>query len=430
MEKLLQYMWQHRLWKAGPLATADGEPVEVLDPGVLNTDAGPDFFNAKVRIGSRLWAGNVEIHVCASDWYRHGHQTDRNYDTVVLHAVAKSDCDVRRPDGSVIPQIVLPDTDDFCRRYKALVSNARQVPPCASALRNLAPIYVADWITSLAMQRIQRKADRIAELAEAANGDWQQALYVTLARTLGFHTNSEAFERLAAAMPLKKLRRHRDYPEIVQGMLFGHAGFLDTTPESAVDAAYVECLRRHYRFMTHKFNIGTPPNLGWRMARMRPYHFPTRSLAALAQFVCNGFKPGYMVWELETLEQARELFDIELEGYWARRFGFGPETSRSSKAFSRASIDVLVVNVAVPAIYAYGMAYGREEMMARAVDFLARMAPESNRKVRMFTDAGLRCPDAFTSQALVELSSSFCEVRKCLFCRLGHQFLAKPTRTP
>lgn len=428
MEKLLQYVWQHRLWTATPMVTAEGERVDVIDPGLLNTDAGPDFFNAKVRIGDKLWVGNVEIHVRATDWHRHGHDSDRAYDTVILHVVGHSDGVITRPDGSVIPQVEMPCSPDFHKRYAELVNNRLLEPACAEDLRSLPAIYISDWVTSLALERLQRKAAAVASLAAAEGGDWQSAIYITLARTLGFHTNSDAFERLALATPLRRLRRHADQPFTVEAILFGQAGFLQAEAATPDDAAYIAELQREYRFMATKFGLQAPSSLGWRMSRMRPYHFPARTLAALAQFVSDGFTPGRELLQITDAAHARALFDIELRGYWARRFAFGPPTAHSARAFSSASLDVLVINVVVPAIYAYGMAYDKQELVTRAVEILTGIAPENNRKVRMFTDAGVACRDAFTSQALIELRNSYCEPRKCLYCRLGHRFLAARVR--
>ncbi len=93
-EMLLQYLWEHRLWEQCDMHTTDGKRVQVIDPGRRNTDAGPDFFNAKVSIDGKMWAGNIEIHVKSSDWRRHGHHNDSAYDTVILHVVGEADEDV------------------------------------------------------------------------------------------------------------------------------------------------------------------------------------------------------------------------------------------------------------------------------------------------------------------------------------------------
>lgn len=425
MERLMQYVWQHRLWLACDMRTTAGEPVDVLDTGLLNTNAGPDFFNAKIRIADRTWVGNVEIHVRASDWHRHGHDSDHAYDSVILHVVGEADTQICRPDGQPIPTVVLPCAPDFHKRYADLVNRPLENLACAAEIPSVDKIYLSDWIQSLAFERLQNKAQRIHDLAGSEGGDWSYAVWVTLARALGFGTNAEPFERLALSLPLRTLRKHADSLLSVESLIFGMAGFLDDAPQEV----YPQRMLAEYRFLAAKFNLRQPSWLGWKMARMRPANFPHRRLATLAAIVHQGFTPGYKIFDVHTLEQARELFDIILEGYWATRYQFGAGAAPSSRAFSPASLDGLVINVVAPALFAYGSTYGRGDMSATAIELLQQIPAENNKIVRLFSDAGIEVPDAFTSQALIEARRQYCQQRKCLYCRLGHRLLtlrAKP----
>lgn len=421
----MQYVWQHRLWPGGAMATTAGQPVEVVDPGLLNRDAGPDFFNAKVRIGDRLWVGNVELHLRASDWNRHGHSADPAYHTVILHVVGADDAVIARPDGTPIPQLVMACSDEFLGRYRDLVQNPASELACAPALGDVPSVYVADWLTALSLERLQAKAARVAALAAAESGDWQHAVYVTLARTMGFSKNNDAFERLALSMPLRRLRKHADNPLSVEAMLLGQAGFLDDLPPDIAADPYVQRLVMEYRFMSAKFSLAKPRDLGWKTGRMRPGNFPVRRVATLARFVCLDFSAGQKMLATATVDQARSIFDIDLAGYWARRCNFGPENTASSKAFSRSSVDVLIINVLVPVLYAYGLVYGNDDVMARAVGLLQQLPAEANTVTRLFAAAGISCRDAFASQALIQLRRAYCEHRKCLYCRFGHRLLAR-----
>ncbi|MCM1440823.1 MAG: DUF2851 family protein [Roseburia sp.] len=420
----MQYVWQHRLWTERNLHTGGGERVEILDPGLINRDSGPDFFNAKVRIGDRVWVGNVELHVRASDWHRHGHDADKAYHSVILHVVAVDDDRICRPDGREIPQIVMPCTDAFRNRYDRLVNSPLSDLACADTLKDVPGIYISDWLTALAMERLQEKAARIAALAAAEGGDWQSAVYITLARTLGFSKNNDAFERLALSTPLRILRKHADNPVSIEAMLMGQAGFLDDV-DDAVAAADIHLgqLAMEYRFMKAKFGL-QQPQLAWKMGRMRPYNFPQRRVATLAQYICRGFTPGGKMLAVKTAREARELFDIILDGYWAHRVNFGPECTNTTRAFSESNINILIINVLVPAIYAYGLTYGIDEMMGRATAILQSVPPEENAVTRLFTAAGIKCGDAFASQALIQLRRAYCEPRKCLYCRFGHRHMS------
>jgi hypothetical protein len=422
MEKLMQYVWQHRLWSPSGMVTVDGRRVEVIDQGLLNTDAGPDFFNAKVSIGGDMWVGNVEIHVRASDWHRHHHDDDPAYDTVVLHVVATDDARIRRSNGETIPQVVMPCAANFSERYNAMVNNPLSELPCGDEIPDLPSVYITDWLTSLAYERLYRKTDRILDLLDRLDGNWMAAVYVTVARALGFSTNSEAFERLALSVPIKTLLKHRSSPEAVEGLLFGQAGFLDSQPDTD---PYVVRMKQEYAFMCNKFNITRPESLGWKMARMRPQNFPHRRIATLAAMACEGFSIGSNIFEVCTVDDAARLFDIELQGFWARRYNFGAPSATSAKAFSSTSVNTLIINVVVPLLYAHGQAFGDKVRMERAADIMQNLRPEANSIVGLFTAAGIPCRDAMTSQALIELRNEYCNARKCLYCRIGHRLLAQ-----
>lgn len=428
----MQYVWQHRLWLPSDMTTVDGERVEVLDPGLLNNDAGPDFFNAKIRIGGRMWAGNVEIHVKASDWHRHGHDSDPAYDSVILHVVEHNDVRINRNDGSgQIPQLVMPCAADFSRSYHEMVNNPVAEVPCAAYIKTIPGIYLTDWLSALGFERLYEKADRVSNYAQKFNGDWGQVIYITLARALGFSTNSEPFERLAAATPLRQLMRHRDSLVTIEGALFGQAGFLDKLPDDAAADHYVQRMKEEYAFVSHKYALNRPQYLGWKMGRMRPQNFPHRRIATLAAMIADGFSIGYNLLHVRGEDDARALFDIELRGYWSRRYNFGAPSASSVRALSRSSISTLIINVVAPVLYAYGNTMGKPELCDRAIDLLHTLAPEDNTFVRLFTAAGIDCRDAFTSQAIVQLRRNYCEGRKCLYCRIGHRYLAqKALRRP
>jgi hypothetical protein len=421
MERLMQYVWQHRLLLHTDMTTVDGQHVAVIDPGRLNTDAGPDFFNAKVRIGAQLWVGDVEIHVRASDWHRHHHHTDKAYESVILHVVDRDDAQVRRSNGEVIPQMLMNCNADFHRSYHHLVDRADIDLPCAAEIPRLQSLYITDWLTGLAYERLNAKSDHINALLKEYTGDWEQTCYVVLARALGFGTNSEPMERLAKSLPLHFLRKHSDSLLALEALFFGQGGFLETAP--AYDP-YVEQLIREHKFFAHKFSLRPLQRLGWKMSRMRPHNFPHRRIALLALLVSEDFRLVHRILSMSTPEEALNLFTRPLTGYWSNHFTFSPGTERTYETLSKASATILVINVAVPIMMAYGMSHGDESLMLKAVEWLQQLPSESNSIITLFANAGIRSRDAFTSQALIQLRRNYCEQRKCLYCRIGHRLLS------
>lgn len=421
----MHYIWEHRLWPAGTLRTVDGLPVAVIDPGRHNGDSGPDFFNAKVRIGDRLWAGNVEIHVRASDWFRHHHDADPAYDSVVLHVVDRDDSVVRRRNGEIIPQMRMPCNPGFSRQYENLTCRADIDLPCAGEIPAMSPLSLTDWLTALAHERLYDKTDRIERLLERFAGDWEQTTYVTVARALGFGINSEPFERLALATPLNFIGKHSDDDLLIEAMLMGQSGLL----EMAHCDAYCATLKREYRFMAAKFGLKPIDPAAWKMSRMRPANLPYRRIATLAGMLAGGFRMFRRLTECHCAEDARRLFSPTLNSYWQTHYTLGGAESEASGArMSRSMLDVLIINTVVPLLHAYGTCRGQEELCHRAIDLLCELPPERNTIVSAFQSAGIRARDAFTTQALIQLRRAYCEQRKCLFCRIGHRILSARAR--
>ena len=426
MERLMQFVWQHRLGVDTNTLTADGRRVRIIDQGRLNTDAGPDFFNASVQIGDETWAGNVEIHVRASDWYRHHHDTDPAYDSVILHVVQHDDAPVYRKNGTVIPQMVMHCSPDAAKRCNMLLNHAPTTLPCVNTIKSLPHIYHTDWLTALAMERLYKKSTRIHDIVAQTGGHWEGAAYVTLARGLGFGLNSEPFETLAKNLPLKFLNRHHDELQTVEALLFGQAKLIPDPSDG--ENPYASRLRMEFDFMARKFGLSPVP-LSWKMARTRPQNFPHRRLALLAQMIHQGF---YLVGKLDdarTIDDMRGLFNVELTGFWTNNYTFaGKGGGCTPRALSRASIDTLIINVAIPLLHARATSRGDLDGMSRCAELLEQLGSEENSIVRLFAEAGVESTDAFTSQALIELRREYCEKKKCIYCRFGHRMLSAEIR--
>lgn len=417
----MQYLWKHRLWPQERLHTTDGRAVRIIDPGLHNTDSGPDFFNAKISIDGHLWAGDVEIHVKASDWHRHHHDGDPAYDSVILHVVDRDDAAISRSNGEVIPQMLMPCSPEFSLRYDELVSRADSSLPCGPKIASIPELHITSWLSALGFERLYDKEERILSLLGRLNGDWQSTCYATIARSLGFSINGDPFERLALSVPLQVVGKHSDSMLMLEALLFGQSGLLEKAPEAD---PHVEELKREYAFMAHKFGLTPPPALGWKMARMRPPMFPQRRIALLAAMLHGGFQLMSRVLEVGSAEDARKLFAVELPEYWKTRYTFGASSGRAVVPLSLSSVQLLTINAVVPLLYAYGTAHDDTALMDRAVSMLQQLPAEKNSVVEPFVQAGIKARDAFASQALIQLRRQYCEKRKCLYCRIGHRLLA------
>lgn len=425
MEKLMQYVWKHRLWRSEDMVTNTGKKVRVVDPGLLNTDAGPDFFNAKIEIDGHMWVGNVEMHYRATDWKRHRHDSDKAYDSVILHVVAKDDAPVRRTNGELIPQLVLEVSPQFNADYASLVGATIEVP-CATKIKQVPHLTIVEWVEGLAFERLHGKVERIHQLLDSFNGSWEDVCYVTLARNFGFGINNDAFERLARRTPLRLLGKHSDSVLQIEALLFGQAGMLDAQ-KPGMDSYYNQ-LCTEYAFLSNKFQLTPMEKESWKLFRIRPQNFPYRRIAMLAQFIEDGFRMMNRILEAEGEKEMRALFEVELSGYWTKHYTFGKPNERATATLSRSSIDIILINTVAPLLYAYGELTGNYEMTDKAIKLLEDLRAESNSIVSHFVAYGIDCPDALTSQALVQLKREYCDARKCIYCKIGHHLLSKAAR--
>lgn len=425
MEKLMQYVWKHRLWRSEDMVTNTGKKVRVVDPGLLNTDAGPDFFNAKIEIDGHMWVGNVEMHYRATDWKRHHHDSDKAYDSVILHVVAKDDAPVRRTNGELIPQLVLEVSPQFNADYASLVGATIEVP-CATKIKQVPHLTIVEWVEGLAFERLHGKVERIHQLLDSFNGSWEDVCYVTLARNFGFGINNDAFERLARRTPLRLLGKHSDSVLQIEALLFGQAGMLDAQ-KPGMDSYYNQ-LCTEYAFLSNKFQLTPMEKESWKLFRIRPQNFPYRRIAMLAQFIEGGFRMMNRILEAEGEKEMRSLFEVELSGYWSKHYTFGKPNERATATLSRSSTDIILINTVAPLLYAYGELTGNYEMTDKAIKLLEDLRAESNSIVSHFVAYGIDCPDALTSQALVQLKREYCDARKCIYCKIGHHLLSKAAR--
>lgn len=421
MEKILQYMWQFRLWGSSQKSLTDGRHITLLDPGKLNTDAGPDFFNSKIAIDGVEWAGNVEIHIRASDWHRHGHDSNPAYDSVILHVVAVNDAQIMRNDGTPIPQLELPLDPAIVKDFSTLQEGTPNIR-CASFLPQMPSISLSDWLETLAFERLQLKSKRLIDLLDHTNGDWEEVCYVYLARSLGFGLNSDPFEMLARSLPLKILRKHGDNLLQLEALLFGQAGMLDMS-EHILDE-YYQVLCREYYFLMHKYSLKPMARHIWKFARTRPANFPHRRIALLAKFAEGGFSiMRRLVDSADNVSELKSIFSVRMSGYWENHSSFDTEGSRNSTALSDKSVELLLINLVAPLFYAYSSRGIQSDLEERAVDLLADMPAESNSIISQWAALGIKADNALRSQALIQLRKEYCDTRKCLDCRIGNRML-------
>ena len=400
----------------------------MLDPGLHNRNSGPDFFNAKVKIGGTLWVGNVEIHDKSGDWYVHGHERDVHYNNVVLHVVGVADRDVKTQEGNFIPQMVLKVPESVHDNYAELL-RTDAYPPCYKIIPELTRLMIHAWLAALQTERLEQKTVAIAERVRQANGSWEDAFFMTLARNYGFGINGDAFEEWARHIPLQAVGRHRDDLFQIEAIFMGLAGLLEPSaiPEryqqDAQSEGYFDKLRREYQFLAHKFSLKPMDSNLWRFLRLRPQNFPHIRISQLANLYYERRASLSALVECKDMVSLADLLRTQVTPYWETHYTFGSESIRSAKYLSASSINLLIINTCIPMLFAYGRHAMKEELCDRAFGFLEQMRAEQNHIIRMWREVGLEVNTAGDSQALIQLKREYCDKRDCLRCRIGYEYL-------
>ncbi|MDO4190388.1 MAG: DUF2851 family protein [Bacteroidales bacterium] len=412
-EQLMHYLWFGRHFNPC-LHTTTGKTVEVLSTGQPNHHAGPDVFNALLKIDGIVWAGNVEFHVYASDWWRHMHQLDHAYDSVILHVVLYDDDTVMTASGLTVEQLVLTHSASQENAYTNMDSNLSSCLPCRQSL----PIYdrnkLVIWLEQLMIRRLERKIDTIENLLRDTMNDWDEAFYIMLMRNLGFSTNADAFEALARSLPLKTIFKHRDGIEMLEAFLFGQASMLDAPQD-----IYSAQLQRNYQFLRVKFSLTPIENSRFKYLRMRPCNFPEVRLAQMAQLLYQHDRLFTKFLSCANTKAIYHLFDCTVSDYWKTHYRFGKESVNRNKNISKSSVDNIIINTVVPFMFCYGKHYQQESLCERAVELLTSLPAEKNNIVKQFTDLGVAVEHAGHSQAVIEVYRSFCESHQCHLCAVG-----------
>ena len=434
MEKLLHYVWKHRIYPLEPLKTTEGHAVEVLDPGLHNNDAGPDFFNAKVRIGGTLWVGNVEIHLRSSDWQRHGHDTDAAYNSVVLHVAQTVDTEVLTADGRRLPQMELPIPSSVRDNYEQLL-RTDDYPRCWRIVPELSPLTVHSWMSALLFERLAQRAELCLQRLAATAGDWDRTWFITLARNFGFGVNGDAFERWASHFPLHAAAKHRDDPFQLEALFLGTAGLLqpEALPPSSRDAAqgddYYQRLCREWSYLSHKFQLPPPMAAAdWRYLRLRPQNFPHLRLVQLALLYAHRQPSPDVLLRCSDRKALHAALTIGVSDYWQTHYLFGLTAPRSDKRLSAASCDLIIINTVCPMRFAYGQSHHDESLQESALALLEQLPAERNFILRQWQQCGISVDNAADSQALIQLKRNYCDRHDCLRCRFGHEYLKAPIK--
>jgi hypothetical protein len=419
-EKLLQFIWRYQYFNRSELRTEQGESIQVIEPGTWNTNQGPDFLGAKIRLNQTTWAGNIELHIFTSDWNKHQHFTDSNYTNIILHVVWKNE---EPPSGPLMQTPVLElqsrVSTILLQRYEEWMNNPHFVP-CGAALFQVNDLVWLKWKERLLIERLQRKSKRIAGLLQQNNNHWEESFWWLIARNFGIRINADAFEAIARSIPLNTLVKHKSQIHQLEALLFGQAGLL----EKRFVESYPQLLQKEYRFYQKKYRF-KKVFVGLKFLRMRPSAFPTVRLAQLARLIQQSTHLFARIRDMDSLQEIRSLLDVTANDYWHYHYRFDEESAFIRKSLGGEMVDNILVNTVIPVLFAYGNLQGESAWKDKVLDWMVAIRSEQNRITKGWVAAGARNVNAFDSQSLIELKTEYCDYKRCLDCAIGNALLKK-----
>lgn len=420
-EEFLHYIWLHHVRLQVRYATTQGDTFTVLDKGVLNTDAGADILQARVKINDIEWVGSVEFHIRASDWEKHGHHKDAAYDNVLLHFVAEADENVYTKSGRLLPVFIFPKLAAYYRIYQEVFAT-KQFIYCENEIRTVPPFVKKMWLERLVIERLEEKTEAVFKLLTHNKNSWEETAYQIVVRYLGQRLNGDAFEQLARKLPQSILVKHKNSVFQLEALLFGQAGML----KEAKKSVYYNKLQQEYTFLQKKYSLEPMDGVEWKFLRLRPANFPTLRIAQLSMLLHSSGGLFSQFLEKETLKDYRKLFSFSTTPYWDMHYLFERKTERISKRKIGKSLqDTLIINGIVPLLFAYSRYVGESRWQGKALRLLQELSAERNHIVTKFQTLDFLLRNAYNSQAIIQLKTKYCDKKYCENCAIGNDILKR-----
>lgn len=404
------------------MVTSKNELVSIVDVGIHNHHAGPDFFNSKINIHGQLWAGNVELHIKSSDWYAHRHEEDANYDNVILHVVWEDDTSVFRKDGSEIPTLELKKyiPQELLLAYQNLFDKREKIfINCEKDIDTIDSFIFQNWLERLYFERLERKSDLVLDLLKQSNNDWEKVMFTMLLKNFGLKINGDSFFSIANTLDFSIVRKIQNNSLQFESILYGLAGFLED--DTVVDSYYLE-LKREYGFLSNKFDIQEDSIQKPEFFKLRPPNFPTIRLSQLASLYSKHQNIFSKIIDATDLKEIYEVFNVSTSEYWNNHFTFGKVSKKSSKKLTKKFIDLLVVNTLLPLKFCYAKHIGKE-VNEEIIAIVSKIKKEENAIISNFQTIGAKAINAKDSQAMLQLYNEYCTQNKCLQCIVGSSLL-------
>ena len=420
-EEFLVYVWRYKLFSSFDFETVNNTGIEILSFGTRNYDSGPDFFNAKIKIGEQLWAGNVEIHVNSSDWYKHKHQHDKAYNNVILHVVFNHDKDVEVL-GNILPVLELKNyiSEKVIENYNSLTKPSKSFLHCGNTNCLNHDFEYDNWLESIFIKRIEQKLENINNQLNISASHWEQVLFRTISRSFGLKLNGDAFANFASSFEYKIFQNLASERSSVESLFFGQSGFLDED----FNDEYFLSLKSEYKFLKSKYSLIPINNSQYKFFRTRPSNFPTLRLAQLAAVYSKHPDLFSKIIKSKNIDEIKSFFDIEVNTFWETHYNFKSESKKSSRLLTDKFIELIILNSIIPIRFTYFKSISDFDKVEESIVLAEKLKKENNIIISEFENQGWKVKNAKESQALLYLKKEYCDKNLCLDCLIGKRVLS------
>lgn len=414
-EEFLYNVWQFKRWDSSvKLETTQGEAIEIISPGTLNPNAGPDFLNARLRINGILWAGNIEIHLRTTDWFLHKHGGDPAYQKIILHVVFE-DNSIEKVGNFPTLELKKYVPKDLIYKYKNL-NQAFQFIPCETFLASVGTETLQSTKVNMLLEKWMLKEKKLKERLEQLAGDWEQLLFEQIAYVFGLKINAEAFLQLAKSLNVNQLNGLSLFQK--EALIFGQAGFLYEAEND-----YAKRLKKEYEFLQHKWHL-TPLNKEiFKFFRLRPPNFPSVRLAQWAAFI-DFYPQIFLSLKKNNFydEFSKKYTAVQASEFWDSHFTFENRSNKiQAKKLSKSFVNSLFINAffLVHFLYLKHIDKNPESLLSE----LEKLVPENNKIIKKFKALKIPISSALDTQGLLFLEKNYCKNKKCLHCKIGNYIL-------
>lgn len=419
-EELLHYIWKYKLFYKTKLYTSDKTEIQIISVGTSNTNSGPDFFNAKIKIDEQLWAGNVEIHVKSSDWYVHHHQEDENYDNVILHVVWEDDIEIFNKENTAIHTLELKQyvSKSLLNNYKNLFSKPQKWINCQSSISLVDKFIVDNWVERLYVERLESKAGVIDKLLVKSKFNWEEVLFQLLAKNFGLKVNAEVFYNMALSIDFAVVKKERQNEFRLESLLFGRLNMLKENHEEV----YFNNLKKEYQYQIKKYKLVEEFGVSVQYFRLRPINFPTIRISQFANLICKNKQLFSQFMELEKIDDFYDLFEVTTSKFWETHYTFGKESKKRIKKITKSFVDLVLINTIIPLKLVYLKHLGVSDTSG-ILNVIKQIKPEKNSIITKYAELKFPVKNALETQGLLQLKNEYCAPQKCLECAIGNSLL-------